>query len=168
MQIRLIFFASLISLPALAQVSVDQRALDQLAPAKPPTTQPVKPAVPAPVVAKPPASTTAARPAVPAVATTPPPNLTIPPALVVPTRPAAAPAKPPVVSDAPTTVERRRDGLRVVFGADRSDLNPASEAEIEHLVQGDQSAAPTPESASYTITSFAPGTQEDASTPRRL
>ena len=150
MHIRVIFFASLICFPALAQVSVDGRALEQLAPAKPAASQPAQ------------------RPAVPPVATSTPPNVSLPAPIAVPTRPAAIPAKPPVTADAPTTVERRKDGLRVVFGPGRSDLNAASAAEIEHLVQGDQSAAPTPDSASYTVTSFAPGTPEDASTPRRL
>ncbi len=171
MHIRVIFFASLICFPALAQVSVDGRALEQLAPAQPAASQPAKPTKPATqaaTVAKPAAPSTAQRPPVPPVATTTPPYATLPPPIAVPTRPAAIAAQPPVTADAPTSVERRKDGLRVVFGAGRSDLNAASAAEIEHLVQGDQSTAPTPDSASYTVTSFAPGTPEDASTPRRL
>ena len=170
MRHRLLLLAALISLPASAQVNVDQRALDQLAPAKPATTpapstapataNPASPAAPAP--AQP------ARPAIPPVATVPPPDVSLPPPIAVPSRPKPAPTPPPVTADSPTTTERLKDGLRVVFGAGRSDLSATAEAEIERLVQGDTSAAPTPESASYTISSFAAGTPEDPSTPRRL
>jgi outer membrane protein OmpA-like peptidoglycan-associated protein len=176
MRIRPFFLVALISLPAYAQVSVDQRAIDQLAPAKPSNT-PTPPAKPAAPAAKPyaPANKPAApiagqpqRPTTPPAATVPPPNLTLPPPIVVPTRSEAPPSPPTLAADAPTTVERRKDGLRLVFGAGRSDLNPATDTGIDHLVHGDQTTAPTPDSASYTVTSYAPGTPEDASAPRRL
>ncbi len=166
--------------PAMAQVSVDQRALDQLAPAKPSsppatapkpatsvTSQPTAPKPTAPTAAAP-ASAAPQRPVVPPVATLPPPDVSLPPPIAVPTRPAAPIAAPPVTADSPTTTERRKDGLRIVFGAGRSDLSAAAEAEIARLVQGDSSAAPTPETASYTVTSFSAGKPEDPSTPRRL
>ena len=173
MRLRLLLLVALISLPAHAQVSVDQHALDQLAPAKPaapaakPTPKPTTAATPS---AKPaaPAPAQPQRPAVPSNAATPPPNLVLPPPVAVPTRPTAATPPPALATDAPTTVERRKDGLRLVFGPTRSDLNPATDIEIDHLVHGDKTTAPTPETSSYTITSFAPGTPEDASAPRRL
>ena len=161
--------------PVMAQVSVDPRALDQLAPAKPssPTAAPQKPVTPAPSqphAPKPatPTNPVPPRPVVPPVATVAPPDVSLPPPIAVPTRPAPPVAAPPVTADSPTTTERRKDGVRVIFGTGRSDLSAAAEAEIARLVQGDSSAAPTPDTASYTITSYSAGTPEDPSTPRRL
>jgi outer membrane protein OmpA-like peptidoglycan-associated protein len=86
----------------------------------------------------------------------------LPPPLVVPTRPPAPPPPAPVSADAPDVVADLPDGLRVTFGADRFDLNPASAAALSALA-GKAAAA-----ATFTVTAYAAGTPDDPSTPRRL
>jgi outer membrane protein OmpA-like peptidoglycan-associated protein len=92
----------------------------------------------------------------------------LPPAIAVPTRPAAPAAPASVSADAPTSIAPLPGGMRVVFGAGRADLNPASEASVRALVHGGGTVAAAPDGSSFTITSFAAGTPEDPSTPRRL
>jgi len=160
----------LTTLPVQAQVSVDLRALDALAPPKPAASP--APQTPAPSVAKPvvkPVDAAVAKPSLPGMASAPPPTPSLPPALNVPTRP-AAPAEPPkLVADSPTRVEPLKSGLRVVFGVGRSDINAATEQAIRSMVHGDPAhpGSAAPPDASFTITCYAAGTPEDPSTPRR-
>jgi outer membrane protein OmpA-like peptidoglycan-associated protein len=176
MRIRILLLLLLSSLPVRAQVSVDQRALDALAPAKPTSPAPAPAAKPAPAAAKPANTGTASKPVTPVapnVAEAPPPNANLPPPIAVPTRPASPVSPPPVAADAPTRTEPLKSatgnmGIRVVFGAGRSDINPATETAIRTLVHGDQTQPPAPQGASFTITCFAAGTPEDPSSPRRL
>jgi outer membrane protein OmpA-like peptidoglycan-associated protein len=82
--------------------------------------------------------------------------------VVVPTRPPPPPAPAPVAADAPDTVAKAANSLRITFGPDRSDLNPESDTAITDFAHG--AAAPN---ATFTVTAFAPG-GDDPSTPRRL
>jgi outer membrane protein OmpA-like peptidoglycan-associated protein len=56
------------------------------------------------------------------------------------------------------------DGLRITFGADRADMNAASEGALRKLAR-DQ---PPSETVTYTVTAFATPQPDDPSTPRRL
>lgn len=185
MRIRIFLLSFLLSsTPALAQVTVDPRALDTLQPAKP---APAKPATQRPAPTKPPATTpprsapapsqpapsagvtvrpnpgTAGQLSVPAAA---PPGVSIPPPIVVPTRPAPTPAPPTISADSPSTTSPLTGGLRVVFGSGRADINPAVVTAIRSLTRGTGPVAP--DATSYTVTTYAAGTPEDPSTPRRL
>jgi outer membrane protein OmpA-like peptidoglycan-associated protein len=158
-----------------AQVTTDPRALDQLQPtgqahppAKPP---PPRPAQQRPTRAKTTASTTAHPPAVappqePLVPIAPPPPPVIPEPVSVPVRPVSTPAPPAVADDAPGTATQIEGGLRLTFGTDRADLNPATDTALRALVHG--AATPTGSSTTFTVTAYAAGTPEDPSTPRRL
>jgi outer membrane protein OmpA-like peptidoglycan-associated protein len=175
---------------ALAQSTLDPKALEQLAPAPgttTPATPPAKPK-PAPRPAKPaakpapakpaPAKPAAGKPAVtkpaappppaPAklpdviVPTAPPPAPVLPPPIVVPIRPPPPAAPVPVAPDAPGSATADPTGLRVTFGPDRADLNPESEAAIVALAH-----APAAAGSTYTVTAYAAGS-DDPSTPRRL
>src|ERR1019366_6816770 len=90
----------------------------------------------------------------------------IPPAVGGPVRPAPPPMPAAVVANAPGSATAIPDGLRVTFGTDRTDLNPATDSALRALVHD---AATTPgASTTFTVTAFAAGTPEDPSTPRRL
>jgi outer membrane protein OmpA-like peptidoglycan-associated protein len=165
--------------PAMAQVTIDQRVLDQLS-----TAQPGSP--PPPGQAKPPASsrksaptpthpappghnpaaagktTAPATPAAPTVPTAPPPAPVLPPPIAVPTRPVAPPAPVAVTPDAPGQAERSATGLRVTFGSGRADLNAATVAAVRGLA--DSAAG----EADFNVTAFAAGSPDDPSSPRRL
>lgn len=163
--------ASFAPQPARAQASVDQRALEPLAqqpaaptPVKPAPAKPTPPARPAP-------SRPAARPATPAapppppqvqVPLTAPPAPVLPPPVIVPTRPPAPPPPVAITADAPGIVEQIPDGIRVTFGENRTDLNPATETALRTLAHA------APADASFTVTAFATGVPDDPSTPRRL
>ena len=167
--------APLLPQPALAQATIDQRALEPLqkpaATPAPPSPQPAKhppPSRAAPASATGATATHPVSPASPAppqvrVPLAPPPAPVLPPALVVPTRPPAPPAPAPVAADAPGTATAIQDGLRVTFGEGRADLNPGTESALRslahHATLGD---------TSFTVAAFAPGVPEDPSTPRRL
>jgi outer membrane protein OmpA-like peptidoglycan-associated protein len=90
----------------------------------------------------------------------------IPPPIVVPTRPAPAPAPPTISADSPSTTSPLTGGLRVLFGNGRADINPAVDTAIRGLTRGTGPVAP--DATSYTVTTYAAGTPEDPSTPRRL
>ncbi len=183
--------------PALAQVTVDQRALEPLQPAPPPakaqavrpkgSTVPAKPTtpskqVPAKVGAAKPTTSPAnvppggmtirpnpgAPPAQPSVRAAPPPTIALPPPILVPTRPTQPAPPPTVTADSPSTTQPLQGGLRVTFGSGRADLNPGNETVIRNLASGGDGQAPVPDSTSFTITSYAAGTPEDPSTARRL
>ncbi len=163
-----------------AQVTVDRHALDQLQPAAPPSQaqpQPAKPPPPRPAQqprrapAKAPATTTPQPPAPPPppqplVPIAPPPAPVIPEAVPVPVRPAAIPAPAAVAADAPGIATPIQNGLRLTFGTDRADLNPATDAALRALVH--DTATRPGAATTYTVTAYAAGAPEDPSTPRRL
>jgi outer membrane protein OmpA-like peptidoglycan-associated protein len=172
--------------PAIAQVTVDSRALDQLqtpttpaAPAPvpppraskatPPAQQPVRPHPNAAAVVKPPAPSRTQPtlpppppPSPPVVPIAPPPLPVVPPPIVVPVRPAVPPPPATVTADAPDTVKPIEGGVRITFGPGRSDLNPATAEALRELAHG------APAGSSFAVTAYAPGTPDDPSTPRRL
>jgi outer membrane protein OmpA-like peptidoglycan-associated protein len=88
----------------------------------------------------------------------------LPPPIVVPTRPPPPPSPAPLSNDAPDTVETIAGGVRVTFGSDRFDLNPAGETALQALVRSARPGTDT----TYTVTSYAAGSPDDPSTPRRL
>lgn len=169
---------------AVAQVTTDPRALDQLQPSgqtKPTPKPAAKPTPPHRTVRpKTTASTTARRsatqppaaplqpptPPQPLVPLAPPPLPVIPAPVAVPVRPAPPPAPPTIVADAPGAATPIQDGLRLTFGADSSDLNAATDAALRALVH-DATSKPGTETT-YSVTAYAAGTPEDPSTPRRL
>ncbi len=157
---------------ASAQVSVDQGALDSLgspaAPAaRPPATATrpaTRPAAPHRDTPRSPAKPKAAPARPPAIPVAPPPRAALPPAEpTVPTRPTPPPPVP-VTADAPDTVGTVPGGLRIGFGAGRSDLNPAAVTALRTL------AGPlkTDGAATLDVNAWSAGTADDPSTPRRL
>lgn len=166
---------------AFAQVSVNQGALDQLAPAAPvrrpaapaPAAKPVVPA-PAPFVAPTaapakPAPTTpipitmpAEPPLVPYAPPSPP--LLPPPVFAVPTRPEPPPPPPVVVEKAVGEAHPIDRGMRITFGPGSADLNAATEGALEAVAEAARRAPTQP----VNVTAHADGTPEDPSTPRRL
>jgi outer membrane protein OmpA-like peptidoglycan-associated protein len=151
---------------ALAQATIDQRALNPLNPSQPGTAPAEKPASPAKPGTQRPAAPTAptapVAPAPPSVPKEPPPGPVIPPPIVVPTRPPEPPPPPPVNKDAQGTAAPAQGvNLRVTFGADSSDINPATDAAVRALTSA-------PDGSTFTVTSFAAGTPDDPSTARRL
>jgi outer membrane protein OmpA-like peptidoglycan-associated protein len=86
----------------------------------------------------------------------------LPPPIVVPTRPVAAPPPVAVTPDAPGEAERSATGLRVTFGSGRTDLNAATVAAVRglaHTAAGD---------SNVNVTAYAAGTPDDPSSARRL
>ncbi|MGI4953841.1 MAG: OmpA family protein [Janthinobacterium lividum] len=172
--------------PALAQVTVNPGALDLL-PSQPapqrtspqpsprPAQRPAHPASrlasppnpaapaassPSPSAAARPPASTAAPPSVPVV---PPAIAALPPPMPVP---APRPQAPPVVSvaaDAPGAATPLPGGLRITFGADRSDLNPATEAALRELARSLRAS-----DKGINIYAYAGGSVDDPSTGRRL
>lgn len=179
MRIRLILpLLASFCVPAVAQVTVDPRALEPLKPAPAhvapkAVTKPKAPAAkPAPAkTALPTVSssgttvrtspTAAAQPAIP---TSPPPPIYMPPPIVVPTRATQPTPLPTVTADAPGRTTALEGGLRVLFGSNHAELNPAMESAIRGLVR----PVSVTDGSSFTITSYAAGTPEDPSTARRL
>jgi len=93
----------------------------------------------------------------------PPAIAALPPPMPVP---APRPQAPPVVSvaaDAPGTATPLPGGLRITFGADRSDLNPATEAALRELARSLRTS-----DKGINIYAFAGGSVDDPSTGRRL
>ena len=184
-------FAGLLLLstfPALAQVTVDMNALDQLkkpapagareaaAKAVPPKPKTIKPKAPkpAPAEAAQPASgrasTTAKAPPgfhapLPELPGLPPPNAELAP-LPLPVVPTNKPATPPpaVLPTAAGTGAAAPGGLRITFGSGQGEMSPASEQSLKALV----AKASRSETVSYNVLAYAPGTAEDPSTARRL
>jgi outer membrane protein OmpA-like peptidoglycan-associated protein len=180
---------SVVCCPAIAQVTVDSRALDHLqtpstpaapAPVPPPRApkatppaqpaqQPVRPRPNAAATAKPPAPSRTQPtlpppppPSPPVVPIAPPPLPVVPPPIVVPVRPAVPPPPATVEADAPDTVKPIEGGVRITFGPGRSDLNPTTAEALRELAHG------APVGSSFAVTAYAPGTPDDPSTPRRL
>lgn len=73
---------------------------------------------------------------------------------------------PAISADSPSSTSPLTGGLRVVFGSGRADINPAVDTAIRGLTHGTGPASP--DATSYTVTTYAAGTPEDPSTPRRL
>ena len=157
--------------------SSEPRTSEPRAPARPrrppqPPAQQAPAQTPAAQSAQPPASRPPATPApaTPALAK-PPPVPVIPPAIAALPPPAPVPpprAQPapavPVAPDAPGTATATPAGLRITFGADRQDLNPATEAALRALAQ---TLLHDP-AATVNLYAYAAGAPEDPSTPRRL
>lgn len=163
---------------ALAQATVDPRALQPLQPRatetpsarpaptadrKPPARTPAKPVPPKPAPVKPAPVKPVPKPPL-VVPPAPPVTPAVPPPVAVPVRPVPPPSPVPVVENAPGTVAAIPGGQRITFGATGSDLNPATEAAIRATAH----AVPAGPNASFTVSAFAAGTPEDASTARRL
>jgi outer membrane protein OmpA-like peptidoglycan-associated protein len=169
---------------AAAQVTVNPNALDQLnrpkatAPAtKPPARKATPPRHPAttthtPAPATKPPATAAAKPQAPPppppapapfVPLAPPAPPVIPAPVAVPIRPVPPPPPPVLAADAPDKAMLLPDGLRITFGADRSDLNPAADEVLKTFVANTVKPGIT-----YTILGYAAGTPDDASIARRL
>jgi outer membrane protein OmpA-like peptidoglycan-associated protein len=169
---------------AAAQVTVNPNALDQLNPApkapahttaKPPAkTPPHHPAAtahtpppaahhPVAAAAKPQAPPPPPPPPAPFVPVAPPPAPVIPAPVAVPMRPAPPPPPPVLSADAPDAAVMLPEGLRITFGADRSDLSPPINDALKTFLQSTAKPGVT-----YTILSYAAGTPDDASIARRL
>lgn len=150
---------------ALAQVTTNDEALKQLAPA-------AKPAAPQTVHrgrATHPAAHPARRAAIPnppAVAAAPPPNPVIqPPPFVMPAHKPPPPPPVPVKDDAAgAATPLPAGGLRVTFGPGSADLNPATLAALRRIAS-DMQARPE---MTVSVSAWAPGDAHDPSTPRRL
>jgi outer membrane protein OmpA-like peptidoglycan-associated protein len=99
-----------------------------------------------------------------AVPAAPPPVPYIPPLDVAPPHPTALPPKPTVRAGAPGEASKITGGLRLTFGADLADLNPETAASLDILANAGKANA----DLVYNVYAHAPGSAEDASTPRRL
>jgi outer membrane protein OmpA-like peptidoglycan-associated protein len=94
----------------------------------------------------------------------PPPVVVIPPPIVVPVRPPPPPIPATVSNDAPGDVAPIKDGIRITFGADSSDLNPRTADAIKAVLRD----APKSDATTFAVTAFAAGTPDDPSTARRV
>ena len=171
---------------AAAQVTVNPKALDELnPPAKEPATHPKPPPKHSPparhttttakhapppsehhavtATAKPQAPPPTPPPPAPLVPPAPPPPPVIPAPVSVPVRPSPPPPPPVLAADAPDTAVMLPEGLRITFGADRSDLNPAVNNVLKTFLEATLKPGVT-----YTVLSYAAGTPDDASIARRL
>ena len=93
----------------------------------------------------------------------PPPAVALAP--IAPPQPEAQPpAAPPVSATATTAATSTGNGLRLTFAADQADLNPASAAAIDTIVQNAQASA----NSSFNVVAYAAGSPDDPSTARRL
>jgi outer membrane protein OmpA-like peptidoglycan-associated protein len=190
MRIVALLFLPVLLLPwsgsALAQVTTNDKALEALQPPAPPAK--ATPAAPAtksgepaaapnkanPTPAKPAAHHTprkaasaqpAAKAPLPKVPLAPPPNLVLaPPPPALPQHEHETPPPVPVKPDAIGTVTKIAGGAQLTFGPGSSDLNDATHAELIEIA----GAARADKQLIVTITAWAPGTEEDPSTPRRL
>jgi outer membrane protein OmpA-like peptidoglycan-associated protein len=165
---------------ALAQVTTNDKALEALqppaAPAKPASAAPaatptvakpaaVKPAVTRHVPHKAAPAHPAAKTPLPKVPLAPPPNPVIaPPPPVLPQHARETPPPVPVKADAVGTVTKIDGGTRLTFGPGSSDLNEATHSALIEIA----GAARADKQLIVTVTAWAPGTEEDPSTPRRL
>ena len=170
---------AVLSAPAMAQVTVNPDALDappaasRPAPSRPAVRPvpsrhaPVRPNAPAgpanPPVAPGQAAVRLAPPSAPPVSPPAPPA--VPPAVVVPLSRPQPPPPVPVNDDAPgVATPLPGGGIRVTFGPDRQDLNPATVDAIRAYgaaVRGNDTTA-------LNVMAYAGGKSDDPSTPRRL
>ena len=84
--------------------------------------------------------------------------------MVVPLEHPLPPPQIPFADDAPGAATPIAGGLRVTFGPERADLNPATVAALRDFAHA-HAAQP---STSININAYATGSAEDPSTPRRL
>lgn len=162
---------------ATAQVTTNDSALDSLAPKRAPAARPAphRPAAhpAAKRNAQTPASTPKVEPAAPAapanpakppIPATPPAILALPPAVAVPLAHPPPPPTVPLADDAPGAATPIPNGVRLTFGPDRADLNPATAATLAKFASGlvDQNTT------SINVFAYAAGSPDDPSTPRRL
>lgn len=158
---------------AQAQVTTNPDALEGLGkperPAAPvrrpqPRPRPQRTAKPSPPPAPAPETKPAAAAKPPAVPVTPPAILALPPPVAVPL--AHPPSDPVVVvtDDAPGDASRIERGVRVTFGPDRVDLNPATIAALRAFARESLEQS----GSSINVFAYAAGNQDDPSTPRRL
>lgn len=165
------------SAAAGAQVTMNQGALDALPREKPhrrptphraprpaPQAQPAPQSAAPPPTPPPPQVTAPAKPAKPAIPATPPAILALPPPTPVPLAHPPPPPTVPVADDAPGEARAIAGGVRVTFGPDRVDLNPATVAALRDFARGLAAQSGT----SVNIYAYAAGNPEDPSTPRRL
>ncbi len=165
---RVALLLCLVSLPALAQVTTNNQALDALKPAPAPkaATAPLHKPVPLrrPVIKR------VARPsppikAPPQVPLAPPANPVIaPPVFVMPAHPRTPPPPVPIRADAPGTTTAIQDGSRITFGPGVASLNQATHDAIMAFVP---KARANP-ALTISVTAWAPGTADDPSPPRTL
>lgn len=155
------------ALPAWAQVQITPGALGDLGPH--PEKAPPRHAAPAPTRAPThPATAPATPPTPPQLPSLPPiplaspPRPVLPPPLVVPQRPPRPPPPIPLSATAPGSTQPLPAGLRIIFGPDRADLNPAMVAAIRAIAGQVKPGQPV-----YLL-AHAAGSEQDPSTPRRL
>ncbi len=160
----------LLAWPAFGQVSTDDKALDQLAPA--PAAKPAPKATPPATATKghkrPPTHGTAPvgkRLTPPKMPVAPPANpVLLPPTFTMPAHPPPPPPPIPVLPDAAGVALPLQGGGRITFGAGASDLNPITLAAVQALAK---QAVANP-ALIVDVTAWAPGTADDPSTARRL
>ena len=165
---------ALLALAPSARAQVNPGALDTLAkpaapvphhraparPARPAARETQKPATP-PTAAAAPAKP--AKPEKPPIPPAPPAIAAIPPPVAVPlAHPPPAPTVP-LATDAPGSATAIPGGVRVTFGPDRSELNPATEQALRDLAHDLKD-----KDVSINVYAYAAGSSEDPSTPRRL
>lgn len=174
---------------AHAQVSVNLNALDSLsaapapspapapAPARPAGSSvlPPKPVGPLPLPPTPPeappvqSSTTITGSRIGPLPAPPPKSPPSPPVLapvvvVGPPHPEPVPPPPSVAAGAPGAASAIPGGVRVTFGTDDADFNPATLDALRHLA----SSAASEHARSVSVDAYAAGDPSDPSTPRRL
>ena len=182
---RIAVILTLLATPALAQVSVNQGALDRLQPSATPAspsgsaqTSPSrgksasakakpKPAAarkaqPAPAAA--PTAKPKPKPRPTAVAPAPPPAPVLAPVVEAPKPVTVPPPVVPVVADAVGTATTLAGGTRITFGEGKSDLNPATAAALQTLAR----AAKADPTIDLNVFAYASGPADDPSTSRRL
>jgi outer membrane protein OmpA-like peptidoglycan-associated protein len=179
MRAGIVLFAILMCLASgvRAQVAVDMRALDKLAPAqyappaRRPATMPMRaPAAPARPLATSAPSTTVVKPVAapsapmpPAVATVPS-TVTVIPAPALPTEQPSAPPGATTIAAPTPKPEPLPPPVRLLFEAGTTDLTPVDEAAIRELAH----AIPAPDTSNVNVLAYAAGEPDDASTARRL
>jgi outer membrane protein OmpA-like peptidoglycan-associated protein len=182
---RILLLLCLLPLPALGQVTTNDQALDALKPKAPPAAAPAESDVltPADTPKSPPshqavhhtvhhtATTTthsahSARPAAPpSVPLAPPANpVLLPPPQVLPVHKRPDPPPVPIKADAPGAPSFIPGGIRLTFGPGVADLNDANDEALLDIA----ARAKADPALTISIVAWAPGTNEDPSTPRRL
>jgi outer membrane protein OmpA-like peptidoglycan-associated protein len=151
---------------AQAQVTTNDQALDSLKSTAPapsaaaPAARPVHH-----TVRRAPAHAATKAAALPAVPAAPPVNpVTIPPPPEIPVHPKPLPPPVPIKADAAGASTLIPGGVRLTFGPGTADLNPANDQALLNIAK----LAQLDPALVITINAWAPGTQEDPSTPRRL
>jgi outer membrane protein OmpA-like peptidoglycan-associated protein len=173
---RIIYALCLLPLPALAQVTTDSHALDSLKPKPAPVAAgtPTDVLTPADtprhaVVHHPvhhaPAAHAAKLAAPPVVPAAPPVNpVILPPPQVLPTHQRPLPPPVPIKADAAGAPSFIPGGIRLTFGPGVADLNQANDEALLDIA----ARAKADPATTVSVNAWAPGTNDDPSTPRRL